>query len=124
MNNCKLKNFFCSSVSTLKSSTLIEVVVAMIIITIFTGIFFDFLTKARRENNIELKVDAQILINNAIDSAFINKPTDTTEIFGAIRIIRKEDSTEYKDINRIVYKAFNNSGKLLAIKNIFIKTNK
>ena len=39
----------------LKSSTLIEVVVAMIMITVFTGIFFNFITKMRKVNlNISL----------------------------------------------------------------------
>ena len=91
------------------ASTLIEVVVAMIIITVFIGIFFNFLVKLNRENNIRLKTDAQLLINNEADSAFHNMPfNDSITIFGPIKIIRNEDSSKYKKIELLTFKAYNN----------------
>jgi len=120
-----MNNRHISNNNYLKSSTLIEVVVAMIMITVFTGIFFNFITKIRHENNIELKVKAQIIINNEIDSAFNGMPfRDTLEIRPPIKIVRKKEINKYNDIDLLTYKVFNNTGKLLVSKQIFIKSEK
>jgi prepilin-type N-terminal cleavage/methylation domain-containing protein len=62
----------------LNSSTLVEVIVAMAIISLFIAMYYTYAVKSQREINIKIKIHANILINNEInkllkDSIFENK---------------------------------------------------
>ena len=105
----------------IKSSTLIEVVVAMTIITMFIALFYNFIEKSGREINIEQKVIANILINTSInktlqDSSFFDEQYDYEFIS-----VKKQASIRNKII-QLDFTAFMTNNKKILEKSILVLT--
>lgn len=105
----------------LKGSTLIEIIVAIIVITILSGIFFNFLTSINRDNNIILKINAQKIVDNIAEKAFADSSVNKGFfIYGNISVQIEKDSLAYKDIFEVTIKAYSVYKRELVSKTIYI----
>jgi hypothetical protein len=106
----------------IKSSTLIEVVVAMTIITMFVALFYGFIEKTGKEINIEQKIMAGMLINSSIgntmqDSTFCDGQYDFENM-----VIKK--TATLRNGNKIVqldFTAYTLKNKKILNKSILVK---
>lgn len=107
----------------IKASTLIESIVAMVIISITMGITFLIITNISAKNNPQLRfkayIESQQAINNAITSSIIKD--DTWRKDGIFVEKRYLEYYNYEDLRVLEIKVFNNAGKLLVLRRTIIR---
>ena len=104
----------------LKSSTLIEIIVALVLLSIFTLLFFRFIQKSQRDINVEQKIKALYCMNSVIattlnDSTFINTDYKFENIVVQKKIVRQDGS-----LILINFSAFSLISKKLVERNIYV----
>ena len=109
----------------LKSSTVMEVIVALTIISIIIAISFFIIANLNKNNNINLKYRASILIDNQLNT-LSREPEELNDtlLINTIKLVRNSQLDEqYKDLWNVEIKAFTQFHKLLYQKKAIIKNN-
>lgn len=107
----------------IQASTLIESIVAMVIISITMGITFLILTNIVAKNNPQLRfkayIEAQQAINIKLSGDIIMD--DTWQKDGIYVEKRYLEYGNYESLNVLEIKVFNNAGKLLVLRRKIIR---
>jgi hypothetical protein len=97
----------------LKASTLVETIVAMVIIMICSGIGLSLFSDLSRDVNDELRIEAEIRISSIAGETKLKKDfTDTTIESSNLRIQRSfQDYRDMKRIKVLLIDAYSLSGR-------------
>ena len=110
----------------LRASTLIESIVAMVIITLLFGISFSILTSIAGRNNSQIKLKASFEAQRVISLCKSQHDFEDHEWkFEGLAVEKVIKSYhEYKDLRLIEVNVFNNDGKLLLRRHELINISK
>lgn len=104
-----------------KSSTLVEVIVALVIITMFTAMFYGFTSKIKREINVEQKILAELLIKSAVNNALIDTSyIDAEYSVNSVRIEKKIIKQESTRVIILCFSAYNTKNMILSKKKLLV----
>jgi hypothetical protein len=106
----------------IQSSTLIEVIVAMVILTLFIGMFFSFISKNNSKISVEQRVTANLYIQTIINETIADSSfSDNDYKYESIIIKKRIGDFKTKHVYLIKVSAHQLNDSLISEKNIFVE---